>query len=351
MKPDIQHRATLEWSYPTHQGVHALEYANGRYIFPAHHSKLVCVDADSGQEIWRSSVAFTYGDLSIDSDHACYASGVYFYVFSMKNGKTLYENPTPRFQRWLCLYRSSVLMGGWRGYSEIVHFSVSDQRIMWSKELPKHTQRVAYSGYPNIAALHTSIYAPLEAAAVLWENGVLNFFALKDGSEIQSLELIGLAEEYHDDLSVKSTSNIVIRKNQTEFYHIHGNPVLVDLHDTRENITTYVLKRQNDDVFFQNDRKQLCCYSLELRQTKIIGLLDNARDYLLSVVRLEDQTIIAGTAQGLLIRYRPEGGMLSRQKVCKRVLTPLFARGNVVCFGTQSGSVMAWRFPPRGPST
>ncbi|GGO30349.1 hypothetical protein [Deinococcus humi] len=83
-------------------------------------------------------------------------------------------------------------------------------------------------------------------------------------------------------------------------------------------------------------------YDLERATTTVLGPLEDIWRDRIPVVRLPDATVLARTLSGLLVRFAPEGGVLERVRVGKRVLTSLSLMGEVVCFGTQSAQVRAW---------
>ncbi|WP_412028720.1 PQQ-binding-like beta-propeller repeat protein [Deinococcus yunweiensis] len=325
----------LVWSYATYRGVSTLDCSDAVLVAPVRGSQLVALDPHTGKERWRRRHApVRWNEHRVIPGRVAYLGGSdRLVMLDASIGEELWTATTPAWSGWLHATPEVLVTGEWRHYTPLQAFDAATGEQRWMERLPHPARR-------------TARYAPLDAVMTVMDDRV-QCRALTDGRVVAELALPGLLATPMPDWQFSgpfgTPGRALLERGEGDRLLIITGPGLhlEERHLGREPVTLRLVE-QGGEVFFQDAARQLCVYDLGRDVTTVLGPLENTRRDRIPAVRLPDGTVLAGTSSGLLVRYAPEGGVMERVRVGKRVLTPLTLVGDTVCFGTQSGQVMAW---------
>lgn len=326
----------LRWSFPTHGQVSTLGLASGLLIAPVRRSQVAAMEATTGAERWRARHLNVQWQELVPTGGQVFMLGGFEQLTALDvgTGTRLWQREVPRFSGWLHAVGSHLLYGGWRGYTPLHGADAQTGEVRWQHALGEVPAR-------------TSVYAPLDAAAVVMPGGRVTFLRLHDGRVQHEVALPGLRQQVWPDAVPREAvglpgTSFLLPGEGSRMYRLVGESVTVETRHLGRVPLTRTLRDRAGEVFFQDEGRRLCVYSLERDETTVLGPLRHNRSDLLPVLRLPDRTVLAGTSFGQLVRFAPEGGVLGRRTVGKRILTELQRVGELVCFGTQGGTVAAW---------
>ncbi|WP_412026811.1 PQQ-binding-like beta-propeller repeat protein [Deinococcus yunweiensis] len=323
------------WSYATYSGVSTLDGSDTLLIVPVRGSQLAALDPRTGEERWRHRDVWRgLNQHRLIPNRVVFLDGYDRLVtLDANTGEELWTVPTVSMTGWLHATPDVLVMGAWRDYTPLQAFDARSGGLRWMEALPHPARRTAW-------------YAPLDALMTVMDDRV-QCRALTDGRVVAELALPGLLATPMPDWQFSgpfgTPGRALLERGEGDQLLIITGPELhlEERHLGREPVTLRLVE-QGGEVFFQDAARQLCAYDLGRDVTTVLGPLENTRRDRIPAVRLPDGTVLAGTSSGLLVRYAPEGGVRERVRVVKRVLTPLTLVSDTVCFGTQSGQVMAW---------
>jgi outer membrane protein assembly factor BamB len=100
-------------------------------------SRLVRVDPLTGDAIWETRVADTWGPLGIAGDRGCYVDERLgeLRCFDLADGQQLWTAELPRPGGYAVGARHTVVTGGWRHYQPLTGFDLRTGRARWSFEV------------------------------------------------------------------------------------------------------------------------------------------------------------------------------------------------------------------------
>ncbi|WP_326549617.1 outer membrane protein assembly factor BamB family protein [Micromonospora sp. NBC_01813] len=114
---------TVLWSRLLHldSGPETLAAASDAVIVAERHSRLVRLDLQSGELLWEQRVEDCWGTAVIAGQRCLYLSqaGV-LHCLDVDNGRRLWSTTGLGLHRYVSICRSTVLLGGWRGYRRLV---------------------------------------------------------------------------------------------------------------------------------------------------------------------------------------------------------------------------------------
>jgi len=329
----------LRWSYPTHGRVDTLLATEGLLVLAVRRSQLAALDATTGVERWRARhLTVQWRELALTNERAFVLGGFeHLTSLDLRTGTPVWRRAVPRFSGWLHAAGTHLLYGGWRGYTPLHAADARTGEVLWHRTLDE-------------APVRTAMYVPLEAATIVMPGGRVMFLGLNDGQLRHEVNLPGFGQQRPYDGIPREVvgllgSPLLLSGEAGLIYRLMGEKVTVEARQLGRVPLTHTLQECAGEVFFQDEARQLCVYSLERDETTVLGPLQHNRSDLLPVLRLPDATVLAGTSFGQLVRFAPDGGVLARGAVGKRILTPFHREGDVVCFGTQGGAVLAWAWP------
>jgi len=323
------------WSSAAHQRVSALAQAKQLVVFPARHTKLIALDILTGQEQWRSNVRNVWGQLVLSETTAYYLNQHdQLDAFDLDTGALKWSTKLPGIQGWVHADQTSVIVGAWRNYTPLICLDAETGAVRWTHPIgPVSVQR-------------TAIDAPLQAAVLVQGNSV-KWYSLHDGHERHALTLEGSPLQPQDSIPQgvfgQGGRGLLLRAGDQDFYRLTGRPVQVERRHTGQSILTGFLEERDGQIFFLNRQRELCVYSLSDDYTLVLGRVDHQRIDQLPARRLPDGSYLLGTSAGTLWHFGPEGGLISRRRVCKRITTDLMISEQIVAFGTASGTVLGFR--------
>ncbi|NMO52897.1 PQQ-binding-like beta-propeller repeat protein [Actinoplanes sp. TBRC 11911] len=115
------------WSRSLHMRSDAVAVAPGSVVVAERHSRLVRLDAASGQPRWEVRVEDCWGTLEVAGDRCLYLSqaGV-LHCVGLDSGRLLWATPGLRLRNHVAVSGSVVFTGGWRGYHPLTRVSLDD---------------------------------------------------------------------------------------------------------------------------------------------------------------------------------------------------------------------------------
>jgi hypothetical protein len=115
------------WSRPLHVSSLAVAVSSGSVVVAERHSRLVRLDAGSGEQHWDQRVEDCWGATVIAGDRCLYLSqaGV-MHCFDLDTGRRLWLTPDLRLRHHVSVSGAVIFLGGWRGYHPLARVSLAD---------------------------------------------------------------------------------------------------------------------------------------------------------------------------------------------------------------------------------
>ncbi|MFI9786307.1 PQQ-binding-like beta-propeller repeat protein [Kitasatospora sp. NPDC051984] len=114
--------------------------ANGSVLVHERHTRLVCLDLADGALKWDVPVG-DWPDRPVVVGPRVLVLSQGLRCLSLATGEVLWRDEVERYTRYLAVANDVVLTGGWRGYSPLQAFDLTDGRLRWQTPGPVRTQR------------------------------------------------------------------------------------------------------------------------------------------------------------------------------------------------------------------
>lgn len=319
------------WSYPIHHAIGAFAADGPDCFVAANHNKLVSISSETGQVRWSASVESPYGWLAFNDRSVFYLNQhAHLIAVDRKTGEPLWSRTLEGVSGWLHTLSTTVVVGGWRGYTDILAIDGDDGKTRWTRSArsqPLHSTRIhAESGTLVVADV---------------ENKQARFVRLADGVEVSQAPVDWEAEFIERPTgTTRCTGPLVIRSSGHQFLAITGANPDIEVVAVEADIWSQNISCSGAVVPFLTSRGELLAWHLVEKRILNFGLLPHNRRDLLPFCQISDDSFVVGTSFGELRHFTQSGKETARSKVGKRVATGISLSGSTAIFGTDSGELI-----------
>jgi outer membrane protein assembly factor BamB len=147
------------WTYPIHHAFGAFAADGDDCFVAARHANLVSVSSETGQVRWSASIESPHGWLAFNDRSVFYLNQhAHLIAVDRKTGERRWSRMLEGTNGWLHALGTTVVVGGWRCYTDILVIDGDDGKTLWT--------RSARNGALHSTRIHaessTSIVAELE---------------------------------------------------------------------------------------------------------------------------------------------------------------------------------------------
>jgi hypothetical protein len=255
-------------------------------------------------------------------------------VFDRRTGTLFWSRELRGINGWLHAFGSTVVVGGWRGYSDIVALDAADGTIRWTRPGRKtalHSTRV-----------HGASSSLLVAAG--GDPGTFMFVDLLTGDLKASYQVPGSWGRTFSERpgGTSGSEPLVVERDDASFTLVTGTQPTVTEIRVPESIASANLRVAEGVVPYMTPSGELVAWSLgESRLLRLGAVQHNRRDVLPFAVLGED-LFAYGTSFGMLGVTSTAVENRRARRVSKRVSTAIVKMDGALVFGTAGGTVVAY---------
>ena len=122
------------WTYPIHHAFGAFAADGDECFVAARHTKLVSVSSETGQVRWSANIESPYGWLAFNDRSVFYLNQhAHLIAVDRKTGEHRWSRMLEGINGWLHALGTTVVVGGWRGYTDILVIDADDGKTRWTK--------------------------------------------------------------------------------------------------------------------------------------------------------------------------------------------------------------------------
>ncbi|MFW5967194.1 MAG: PQQ-binding-like beta-propeller repeat protein, partial [Persicimonas sp.] len=122
----------VSWRYPVHHRVESIAFSTDRAFLPASRSYMACIDLQTGQEQWRTKIENVWGWLALSPDGVVYLNQHdELVVLEKDTGRERWKKKLDGTFGWLHAFADCVVVGGWRGNTDIQCLDVRTGQRRW----------------------------------------------------------------------------------------------------------------------------------------------------------------------------------------------------------------------------
>jgi len=319
------------WTYPIHHAFGAFAADGDDCFVAARHTKLVSVNSQTGQCRWSAGIENPYGWIAFNEQSVFYLNQhAKLIAVDRTTGEQKWSRDLLGINGWLHALGGRVVVGGWRGYTDILAIDADDGTTCWS--------RSARNG-----ALHsTRIHAESGSLVVAeLEEKRIRFIRLADGVEISQSALdwdVKFTERPTG--TTRSTEPLVIQSSEHQLLVITGTTPDIEVVAVEANIWSQNVSSSGSVVpFLASERELLAWHLIEKRMLSFGPLQHNRRDFL-PFCQISADSFVVGTSFGELHHLTQSGKATERSKVGKRIATGISLAGTIAVCGTDSGELI-----------
>ena len=254
----------------------------------------------------------------------------YLIAVDRTTGEQRWSRKLSGINGWIHALGSSVVVGGWRGYTDILAIDADDGKTCWS--------RSARNG-----ALHsTRIHAESNTLVVAeLEDKRIRFIRLADGVEITQAAVDWDAQFTERPTgTTRSTEPLVIQSSEHQLLAITGTSPDIEVVAVEANIWSQNVSSSGSVVPFLTSQRQLLAWHLVERRMLNFGLLQHNRCDILPFCQISADSFVVGTSFGELHHLTQSGKATARSKIGKRIATGISLAGTIAVCGTDSGELI-----------
>jgi len=231
---------------------------------------------------------------------------------------------------WLHALGEAVVVGGWRGYTDILAMDADDGKACWTRSARDgalHSTRIH-------SASNTLVVADLEGRRI-------RFIRLADGVEIADAGVDwDVPYTERPTGTTRSTESLVIKSSEHQFLAITGANPDIEIVAVESNIWSQNISSSGSVVPFVTSRRELLAWHLTERRMLNFGVLQHNRRDILPFCQVSPDSFIVGTSFGNLHHFTQSGKETARSKVGKRIATEISLAGTTAVCGTDSGELL-----------
>jgi outer membrane protein assembly factor BamB len=319
------------WTYPIHHAFGAFAADGDDCFVAARHTNLVSVSSETGQVRWSASIESPYGWLAFNDRSVFYLNQhAHLIAVDRKTGELRWSRMLEGTNGWLHALGTTVVVGGWRGYTDILVIDGDDGKTLWT--------RSARNG-----ALHsTRIHAESSTLVVAeLEEKRIRFIRLADGVEISQAPVdwdVQFTERPTG--TTRRAEPLVIQSSGHQFLAITGIDPDIEVVAVEANIWSQNISSSGAVVPFLTSQRELLAWHLVERRMLNFGLLPHSRRDILPFCQVSADSFVVGTSFGELRHFTQSGKETARSKVGKRIATEISLAGAIAVCGTDSGELI-----------
>ena len=319
------------WTYPIHHAFGAFAADGDECFVAARKTKLVSVNSQTGQCRWSAAIENPYGWLAFNERSVFYLNQhAHLIAVDRTTGEQRWSRRLLGINGWLHALGASVVVGGWRGYTDILAFDADDGTTCWS--------RSARDG-----ALHsTRIHAESNTLVVAEPRDKrIRFIRLADGVETtQSAVDWDVPFTERPTGTTRSAEPLVIKSSERQFLVITGTNPDIEVVPVEANIWSQNVSCSGSVIPFLTSQRELLAWHLLERRILNFGLLQHNRRDMLPFCQVSADSFVVGTSFGELHHFTQSGKATARSKVGKRIATGISLAGTLAVCGTDSGELI-----------
>jgi outer membrane protein assembly factor BamB len=319
------------WTYPIHHAFGAFAADGDDCFVAARHTKLVSVGSETGQVRWSASIESPYGWLAFNDRSVFYLNQhAHLIAVDRKTGEHRWSRMLEGINGWLHALGTTVVVGGWRGYTDILAIDGDDGKTRWTRSARNR-------------ALHsTRIHAESSTLVVAeLEDKRIRFVRLADGVEISQAPVdwdVQFTERPTG--TTRCAEPLVIQSSGHQFLAITGTNPDIEVVAVEANIWSQNISSSGAVVPFLTSRRELLAWHLVERRMLNFGLLQHNRRDILPFCQVSADSFVVGTSFGELRHFTQSGKETARSIVGKRIATEISLAGTIALCGTDSGELI-----------
>lgn len=304
-------------------------------VFAARRTWLVAVDALTGAERWSSKIRTTYGTIAFTASNVVYQNGHReVLAFDRTTGEQVWSHQFADICGWLHAYDDTVVIGGWRGYSNIFGLDGSDGRVLW-----EHPARAS--------GVHaTKLHADSSAVAVASSGGEILFLDLRTGAELDAIHVPEGWDQQAERLEAYTRPGhpLIFDGGSNHFVCIEGAGRRLSRIDVPSGIWSRNLTAHDGCVPFISEDGDLIVWLQLERRLVTLGRAQRTRAWDLPFSRVDEDLFAAHTGDGPLSLYSTRDALpVATKEVSKGIRTGIGFADGVLTYGTGSGDAIALR--------
>ena len=305
---------------------------SGLCVFTDRRTWLTAVECATGVERWSVKVRHPYGRLAFTASNVIYQNGHQELIaLDRDTGELVWRHLLLNISGWLHGYERTVVVGGWRGYSDIFGLDAADGAAMWTYPArggPVHS---------------TKLHADSNSVAVPEAGGALSFLDMRSGIVVDQKNL-----DSNWDQSLESSDGatavgrpLILDGGSDYFFCIRGPNRRVERVSVPRAIRSVNLASVGECVPFLDADGAAAVWLLDEQRPIILGHSSWRTRGFLPFCRLSDRRFVVAIGDGALSVHGGEPpASQSRLRVGKRVSTALAFEDGVLLVGTGSGDVL-----------
>jgi PQQ-like domain len=336
-KPAVFERA---WTFPVHHAVGAFAVDRDTCFVAARNTKLIALSATTGEQRWSAQIKNPHGWLAFDERRVFYLNQhSYLTAFDRQTGRQLWSRELLGTNGWLHAFGDRVVVGGWRGYTDIGAMDANDGHTCWSRSA-------------RGAALHSTRVHAESATLVIAEpeNKRILLARLSDGTvareyatAFQNGEMIERPRS-----TTAASEPAVVQCGEHDFVAISGHNADAHTISVEPSIWSQNLSCSGAVVPFVTAARELSAWHLTENRVLHLGAIRHNRRDLLPFCQVSSNSFVAGTSFGELLYVSPVAGVSVTHKLGKRIATTIANAGTVMVCGTDSGEIVGFAITGHG---
>lgn len=325
------------WSHHAHERVATLGVTAGLCVFAERSRWLTAVDCLTGTRMWSSRVRTTHGTIAFTTSNVIYLNGhVEVIALDRLTGELVWSHRLDDIGGWLQASGETVVVGGWRGYSDVHGLDAGDGRVLWS-----FPAKGAYLRSINLHFDSDSVVIRRADAAVVFLNlrtGIANGPRLVLPNAGSPLERV-------DGLTGPGWPHF-LRGDRDHLICIEGAGHKCHNIEIPAGIGSRIRAISKGCVGFVTEAGDVAVWLQPNRRVITLGRSQRHRGMAPSVCRIGEASFAAATGNGRLSVFSGDPAVaVSTQTLGKSITTHLTVEDRVLILGTGSGDVLGLQVP------
>lgn len=327
------------WTFPVHHAVGAFAGDRDTCFFAARNTKLIALSATTGEQHWSARIENPHGWLAFDERRVFYLNQhSYLIALDRQTGQQLWSRELLGTNGWLHAFGDRVVVGGWRGYTDILAMDANDGHTCWSRSA-------------RTAALHSTRVHAESATLVVAEpqNKRILLVRLSDGTEAREYATVfENGETIERPRGTTASETAVVQCGEHDFVAISGHNADARTISVEAPIWSQNLSCSGALVPFVTAARELSAWHLTENRVVHLGAIRHNRRDLLPFCQISSNSFVVGTSFGELLYFSPAAGTLTTHKLGERIATTIANAGTVMVCGTDSGEIVGFAITEGG---